>query len=473
MDADELHSSIHPARGRLSPKLTASLLRHSRSRWRSAAARLSRRGERRGSLALGAGTNLWATSADALAAGKVLRGHGDAVDLTRPWRACAISDRRNAAGSRRMGPASARPDRRRARALDDRAMGRARRIAIVDLCGAAVAVAINVAWFGHPLGAVPLLGSMHPTLRRRAPCRRRRGFRQPVCSSVRAAGCSSSAVVAFAPVVSLPRVAKDGSRIWPGVSPRPRVRRMLLLPGLVGRTHVQAAICSTCCRCSFRRRQQGCRSSRAIGSSPCWRRSASHGRLGPPRSAPFVPAGVLEPRPEHRRRPLALVGLGRFAAEAPRGWGDNFVLFSRASLTGTPEPVTDSTRPPTVKQNNTARVNDAGAGQSGIFTITSRSGGMSAATPTSGDDLVLSVPFARRAHDPVIVRRVPPMACSKASTPSLLRFTTLICIRENCIRGAASTSGALTAAEDELRGSSRRPVRDATRDPKHSARRAS
>jgi hypothetical protein len=38
-------------------------------------------------------------------------------------------------------------------------------IAIVPIsAGAAVAVAINVAWFGHPLGAVPLLESMHPTL---------------------------------------------------------------------------------------------------------------------------------------------------------------------------------------------------------------------------------------------------------------------------------------------------------------------
>ncbi|HEX4567206.1 MAG TPA: hypothetical protein VH138_11280 [Vicinamibacterales bacterium] len=38
-------------------------------------------------------------------------------------------------------------------------------IAMIPIaCLAALAIAINIAWFGHPLGAVPLLESMHPTL---------------------------------------------------------------------------------------------------------------------------------------------------------------------------------------------------------------------------------------------------------------------------------------------------------------------
>jgi len=38
-------------------------------------------------------------------------------------------------------------------------------IAMVPIaCFAALAIAINIAWFGHPLGAVPLLESMHPAL---------------------------------------------------------------------------------------------------------------------------------------------------------------------------------------------------------------------------------------------------------------------------------------------------------------------
>jgi hypothetical protein len=119
-------------------------------------------------LALGAGTNLWASVSQTLWQQEtgLCAVMGTLLILTR--REARVRDV-SAAGTLLGLAGWARPQLAPIVAVLALSMivrwGRRGAIAIVPIsCGAALAIAINVAWFGDPLGAVPLLESMHGTL---------------------------------------------------------------------------------------------------------------------------------------------------------------------------------------------------------------------------------------------------------------------------------------------------------------------